>query len=94
MMISLAHMLIGTVLTEGYADAGIDAAVQQRLLNPDNLVDRTGKPEDLENAMLWLCPPRQQLGQRAGDQGQRRRQRRPAFWHLSAPAFRPAASRP
>ena len=65
MMISIAHMLapkvrvnsvlIGTVMTEGYGDAGVDASVQEKLMHPDNLVGRTGQPEDLANAMLWLC---------------------------------------
>lgn len=67
MMISIAHMLapkvrvnsvlIGTVMTEGYGDAGVDASVQEKLMHPDNLTGRTGKPEDLANAMLWLCSP-------------------------------------
>lgn len=67
MMVSIAHMLagkvrvnsilIGTVMTPGYADAGVDAAVQAKLLHPDNLTGRTGKPNDLANAMLWLCSP-------------------------------------
>ena len=67
MMISIAHMLaqkvrvnsvlIGTVMTEGYGDAGVDASVQQKLMHPDNLAGRTGQPEDLANAMLWLCSP-------------------------------------
>ena len=67
MMVSIAHMLakkvrvntilIGTVLTPGYADAGLDAALRERLSNPDNLAGRTGKPEDLANAMLWLASP-------------------------------------
>jgi 7-alpha-hydroxysteroid dehydrogenase len=67
MMVSLAHMLnkrvrvnsvlIGTVVTAGYADAGIDAAMQDRLAHPDNLTGRPGRPEDIANAMLWLCSP-------------------------------------
>ncbi|MHB2169614.1 SDR family oxidoreductase [Alsobacter sp. R-9] len=67
MMVSLAHLLarkvrvnsvlIGTVLTPGYADAGIDEAMQQRMLNPDTLTGRPGRPEDVANAMLWLCSP-------------------------------------
>lgn len=67
MMVSIAHMLahkvrvnsilIGTVMTPGYADAGVDAAVQAKLLHPDNLTGRTGEPKDLANAMLWLCSP-------------------------------------
>jgi 7-alpha-hydroxysteroid dehydrogenase len=67
MMISIAHMLakkvrvnsilIGTVMTEGYGDAGIDPAVQEKLLHPDNLIGRTGHPRDIANAMLWLCSP-------------------------------------
>jgi 7-alpha-hydroxysteroid dehydrogenase len=51
MMISVAHflnkkvrvnsVLIGTVMTAGYADAGIDPEMQERLCHPDNL---TGSP--------------------------------------------------
>ena len=67
MMVSIAHMLnkkvrvnsvlIGTVMTEGYGAAGIDEAMQERLRHPDNLVGRPGRPEDIANAMLWLCSP-------------------------------------
>jgi len=67
MMVSLAHMLatkvrinsvlIGTVITAGYADAGITPEMQKRLEHPDNLIGRPGKPEDIANAMLYLCSP-------------------------------------
>lgn len=67
MMVSIAHMLakkvrvnsvlIGTVMTEGYASAGIDPAMQEKLSHPDNLIGRSGKPEDIANAMLFLCSP-------------------------------------
>lgn len=67
MMVSVAHLLarkvrvnsvlIGTVLTAGYADAGIDEAVQQRMKHPDTLTGRPGTPEDVANAVLWLCSP-------------------------------------
>lgn len=67
MMISIAHMLaqkvrvnsvlIGTVMTEGYGEAGLDAATQERLKHPDNLIGRTGQPRDIANAMLWLASP-------------------------------------
>ncbi len=67
MMISIAHMLaqkvrvnsvlIGTVMTEGYGEAGLDAATQERLKHPDNLIGRTGTPRDIANAMLWLASP-------------------------------------
>ncbi len=67
MMISIAHLLakkvrvnnvlIGTVMTAGYGDAGIDPEMQQRLSHPDNLTGRPGTPEDVANAMLWLCSP-------------------------------------
>jgi 7-alpha-hydroxysteroid dehydrogenase len=67
MMVSVAHMLakkvrvnnvlIGTVMTAGYGDAGIDPEMQERLAHPDNLTGRPGKPEDVANAMLWLCSP-------------------------------------
>jgi 7-alpha-hydroxysteroid dehydrogenase len=67
MMVSLAHMLnkqvrvnsilIGTVITEGYASAGITPEMQERLMHPDNLIGRPGRPQDIANAMLWLCSP-------------------------------------
>jgi 7-alpha-hydroxysteroid dehydrogenase len=67
MMVSLAHMLnkrvrvnsvlIGTVVTEGYADAGLDPAVIEKLSHPDNLIGRPGTPQDIANAMLFLCSP-------------------------------------
>ena len=50
-------MLIGTVMTAGYADAGIDETMQQRMIHPDTLTGRPGAPEDVANAMLWLCSP-------------------------------------
>jgi len=67
MMVSLAHMLnkrvrvnsilIGTVITPGYADAGITPEMQERMMHPDNLIGRPGRPQDIANAMLWLCSP-------------------------------------
>jgi NAD(P)-dependent dehydrogenase (short-subunit alcohol dehydrogenase family) len=67
MMVSLAHalakkvrvnsVLIGTVITEGYASAGIDEATQQRMMHPDTLTGRPGTPQDVANAMLWLASP-------------------------------------
>ncbi|MGY3453612.1 SDR family oxidoreductase [Bradyrhizobium sp. USDA 4353] len=67
MMVSLAHalarkvrvnsILIGTVITAGYESAGIDEATQQRMMHPDTLTGRPGRPEDVANAMLWLCSP-------------------------------------
>jgi 7-alpha-hydroxysteroid dehydrogenase len=67
MMVSVAHLLarkvrvnsvlIGTVLTAGYADAGIDQAMQQRMMHPDTLTGRPGRPEDVANAVLWLSSP-------------------------------------
>lgn len=67
MMVSLAHMLnktvrvnsvlIGTVMTEGYGAAGITPEMQERLKHPDNLIGRPGRPQDIANAMLWLCSP-------------------------------------
>lgn len=67
MMISIAHLLakkvrvnsvlIGTVMTAGYGAAGIDPEMQERLSHPDNLTGRPGSPEDVANAMLWLCSP-------------------------------------
>ena len=67
MMVSLAHLLnkrvrvnsvlIGTVITAGYADAGITPEMQERMMKPDTLTGRPGRPEDVANAMLWLCSP-------------------------------------
>lgn len=67
MMVSLAHMLnkrvrvnsvlIGTVVTEGYADAGLAPEVIERLSHPDNLTGRPGTSQDIGNAMLFLCSP-------------------------------------
>lgn len=67
LMISMAHamakkvrvnsILIGTVITEGYASAGIDAATQEKMMHPDTLTGRPGRPEDCANAMLWLASP-------------------------------------
>lgn len=67
MMTGLAHhfakqirvntVVIGTVITEGYAAAGLDAATQERLMNPDNLAGRSGTPQDVANAFLWLASP-------------------------------------
>jgi 7-alpha-hydroxysteroid dehydrogenase len=67
MMVSLAHMLaprirvnsvlIGTVVTEGYADAGLSPETIQKLSHPDNLTGRPGSPQDIADAMLFLCSP-------------------------------------
>lgn len=67
MMVSLAHalarkvrinsVLIGTVLTAGYESAGIDEQTRKRMQSPDTLTGRPGRPEDVANAMLWLCSP-------------------------------------
>lgn len=67
MMVSLPHalarkvrinsVLIGTVLTEGYESAGIDEETQKKMRAPDTLTGRPGRPEDVANAMLWLCSP-------------------------------------
>ncbi len=48
-------ILIGTVLTEGYAAAGLDEAAQHALAHPDNLTGRAGAPQDVANAFLWLA---------------------------------------
>jgi 7-alpha-hydroxysteroid dehydrogenase len=67
MMVSLAHMLnkrvrvnsvlIGTVVTEGYADAGLSPEMIEKLSKPDNLIGRPGSPQDIANAMLFFCSP-------------------------------------
>lgn len=67
MMTGFAHLfakqirvntvVIGTVITEGYAAAGLDAATQERLANPNNLAGRSGTPQDVANAFLWLSSP-------------------------------------
>lgn len=67
LMLGLAHhfaqrvrvntVLIGTVLTPGYAAAGLDEEAQAKLAHPDNLAGRAGRPEDVANAFLWLASP-------------------------------------
>jgi len=67
MMTGLAHLfakqirvntvVIGTVVTEGYAAAGLDAKTQERLKNPNHLAGRSGTPQDVANAFLWLASP-------------------------------------
>jgi NAD(P)-dependent dehydrogenase (short-subunit alcohol dehydrogenase family) len=67
MMLGLAHyfakkvrintVLIGTVITPGYAEAGLDEKTQYALAHPDNLTGRAGRPEDIANAFLWLASP-------------------------------------
>jgi NAD(P)-dependent dehydrogenase (short-subunit alcohol dehydrogenase family) len=66
-MLGLAHyfakqvrvntVLIGTVITPGYAEAGLDQKVVDALSHPDNLTGRAGRPEDVANAFLWLASP-------------------------------------
>lgn len=65
LMLGLAHhfakkvrintVLIGSVITPGYAEAGLDAAAQEKLAHPDNLTGRAGSPQDVANAFLWLA---------------------------------------
>lgn len=67
LMLGLAHyfakqvrintILIGTVITEGYASAGLDEKAQYALAHPDSLTGRAGKPQDIANAFLWLASP-------------------------------------
>lgn len=67
LMLGLAHyfarqirinsILIGTVLTPGYADAGLDEKTQHALTHPNNLTGRSGTPQDVANAFLWLASP-------------------------------------
>jgi NAD(P)-dependent dehydrogenase (short-subunit alcohol dehydrogenase family) len=66
-MLGLAHyfakrvrvntVLIGTVITPGYAEAGLDQKTVDALSHPDNLTGRAGRPEDIANAFLWLASP-------------------------------------
>lgn len=65
LMLGLAHyfakkvrintVLIGTVLTPGYADAGLSEDVQYKMTHPNNLTGRAGSPQDVANAFLWLA---------------------------------------
>ena len=67
LMLGLAHyfakqvrintVLIGTVLTPGYAEAGLDEKAQYALAHPNNLTGRAGSPQDVANAFLWLASP-------------------------------------
>lgn len=50
-------VLIGTVITEGYAAAGLDTAAQEALAHPNNLTGTAGRPQDVANAFLWLASP-------------------------------------
>jgi len=66
-MLSVAHyfgkrvrvnsVLIGTVLTDAYADVGLDERVRDALARPKNLTGRAGTPQDVANAFLWLASP-------------------------------------
>ena len=66
-MLSVAHyfgkqvrvnsVLIGTVLTDAYADVGLDEQVRHALAHPKNLTGRAGTPQDIANAFLWLASP-------------------------------------
>lgn len=65
LMLGLAHyfarqirintVLIGTVITPGYADAGLDEKAVEALSHPDNLTGRAGTPQDIANTFLWLA---------------------------------------
>ena len=65
LMLSLAHyfaqqirvnsLVIGTVLTPGYADVGLDERTLYALSHPNNLTGRSGTPQDVANAFLWLA---------------------------------------
>ena len=55
--VRINSVLIGTVLTPGYADVGLDEKVQEALAHPKNLTGRAGKPQDVANAFLWLASP-------------------------------------
>lgn len=65
LMLSMAHyfakqirvnsIVIGTVITPGYADVGLDEKIQYALAHPNNLTGRAGTPQDVANAFLWLA---------------------------------------
>ncbi|MGI9124209.1 MAG: SDR family oxidoreductase [Mycobacterium sp.] len=65
LMLGLAHyfakqirvnsVVIGTVLTPGYADVGLDERTQHALAHPNNLTGRSGTPQDVANTFLWLA---------------------------------------
>lgn len=65
LMLSLAHyfaqqirvnsLVIGTVLTPGYADVGLGERTLYALSHPNNLTGRSGTPQDVANAFLWLA---------------------------------------
>ena len=67
LMLGLAHyfakqirvntVLIGTVLTDVYASSGLDEQAQYALTHPNNLTGRSGTPQDIANAFLWLASP-------------------------------------
>ena len=102
MMVSLAHLLarkvrvnsvlIGTVLTAGYADAGIDEAMQQRMLHPDTLTGRPGPARGRRQRHALAQLARQRLGQRADDQRAWRRWRGAPLRPLTVGAM-PAGTR-
>ena len=50
-------MVIGKVLTPGYADVGLDEKVQKAPAHPNNLTRRAGTPQDVANVFLWLASP-------------------------------------
>lgn len=55
--VRINSVLIGTVLTPGYAAAGLDEKAQHALTHPNNLTGRAGSPQDVANAFLWLASP-------------------------------------
>lgn len=65
LMLSLAHyfatqirvnsVVIGTVMTAGYAEVGLDEKTRYALAHPRNLTGRAGAPQDVANAFLWLA---------------------------------------
>jgi 7-alpha-hydroxysteroid dehydrogenase len=66
-MLGLAHyfakkvrvntILIGTVLTEGYGEAGLDAKTQEALAHPDSLTGRAHPRTSPMPSCGWLLPP-------------------------------------
>ncbi len=83
LMLSLAHyfakqirvnsLVIGTVLTPGYADVGLDESILHALAHPNNLTGRVRNPAGRRERVPVAGVPGRQLGQRPDHPGRRRR---------------------